>query len=108
MAGLVPAIGVSRLRRPQRIAGRSDGRRRCLHWRALQTCAATAGLCVVATAALTQSYPSQPVRFIVPYAAGGGTDAMARFFSKGLEQRLGQPFVVENRGGSGTTIGANF
>ncbi|MPZ40742.1 MAG: tripartite tricarboxylate transporter substrate binding protein [Rhizobiales bacterium] len=58
--------------------------------------------------AVAQDYPTQPVRFVVPYAAGGGTDAMARFFSKGLEQRLGQPFIVENRPGSGTTIGANF
>ena len=55
-----------------------------------------------------QDYPTQPVRFVVPYAAGGGTDAMARYFSKGLERRFGQPFVVENRPGSGTTIGANF
>ena len=55
-----------------------------------------------------QTYPTQPVRFVVPYAAGGGTDAMARFFSKGLEARFGQPFIVENRPGSGTTIGANF
>jgi len=55
-----------------------------------------------------QDYPAQPVRLVVPYAAGGGTDAMARFFSKGLEPRLGQPFIVENRAGSGTTIGASF
>src|SRR5262245_45689081 len=61
-----------------------------------------------ADASLAQQYPTQPVRLIVPYAAGGGTDAMARFFSKGLEARLGQPFIVENRAGSGTTIGANF
>jgi len=59
-------------------------------------------------AAQAQDYPTQPVRFVVPYAAGGGTDAMARYFSKGLEARLGQPFIVENRAGSGTTIGANF
>ncbi len=59
-------------------------------------------------AAHAQDYPTQPVRFVVPYAAGGGTDAMARFFAKGLEQRLGQPFVVENRAGSGTTLGAGF
>ena len=58
--------------------------------------------------AQAQDYPTQPVRFVVPYAAGGGTDAMARFFSKGLEARFGQPFIVENRPGSGTTIGANF
>jgi tripartite-type tricarboxylate transporter receptor subunit TctC len=63
-------------------------------------------LCGVAQA--QQTYPTQPVRFVVPYAAGGGTDAMARFFSKGLEARFGQPFIVENRPGSGTTIGANF
>jgi tripartite-type tricarboxylate transporter receptor subunit TctC len=57
---------------------------------------------------VAQDYPTQPVKFVVPYAAGGGTDAMARFFSKGLEKRFGQPFIVENRPGSGTTIGANF
>jgi tripartite-type tricarboxylate transporter receptor subunit TctC len=62
----------------------------------------------LAGAATAQTYPTQPVRFVVPYAAGGGTDAMARFFSKGLEPRFGQPFIVENRPGSGTTIGANF
>jgi tripartite-type tricarboxylate transporter receptor subunit TctC len=61
-----------------------------------------------AGAALAQDYPTQPVRVVVPYAAGGGTDAMARFFAKGLEARLGQPFIVENRAGSGTTIGATF
>ena len=65
-------------------------------------------LLALTAAAAAQDYPSQPVRFVVPYAAGGGTDAMARFFSKGLERRFGQPFVVENRPGSGTTIGANF
>jgi tripartite-type tricarboxylate transporter receptor subunit TctC len=62
----------------------------------------------IGVAAHAEDYPTQPVRFVVPYAAGGGTDAMARFFAKGLEQQLGQPFVVENRAGSGTTIGANF
>jgi tripartite-type tricarboxylate transporter receptor subunit TctC len=60
------------------------------------------------TVGRTQDYPTQPVRLVVPYAAGGGTDAMARYFAKGLEQRLGQPFIVENRGGSGTTLGAGY
>jgi tripartite-type tricarboxylate transporter receptor subunit TctC len=69
--------------------------------------AVSAWLALGAVAA-AQSYPTQQVRFVVPYAAGGGTDAMARYFSKGLEQRFGQPFVVENRPGSGTVIGANF
>jgi tripartite-type tricarboxylate transporter receptor subunit TctC len=55
-----------------------------------------------------QDYPSQPVKLVVPFPAGGGTDALGRWFAKGLEARLGQPFVVENRAGSGTTIGAAF
>jgi len=62
----------------------------------------------VAADAHAQDYPTQPVRVVVPYAAGGGTDATARFLSKGLEQRLGQPFIVENRPGSGTTVGATY
>jgi tripartite-type tricarboxylate transporter receptor subunit TctC len=55
--------------------------------------------------AAAQDYPTRPVKIVVPYAAGGGTDALTRFVAKGMEQRLGQPFIVENRGGSGTTIG---
>jgi len=52
-----------------------------------------------------QGYPNRPVKIVVPYAPGGGTDAIARLLAKGLEQRLSQPFIVENRGGSGTTLG---
>jgi len=52
-----------------------------------------------------QDYPNRPVKIVVPYAAGGGTDALTRFIARGLEARLGQPFIIENRGGSGTTIG---
>jgi tripartite-type tricarboxylate transporter receptor subunit TctC len=70
------------------------------------TIAAAATLAVIGAQA--QDYPTQPVRFVVPYAAGGGTDAMARILAKGLETRLGQPFLVENRAGSGTTLGAGF
>ena len=53
-----------------------------------------------------QDYPIHPVKIVVPFGAGGGTDALARFLSHGLEQRLGQPFIIENRGGAGTTLGA--
>ena len=49
--------------------------------------AAIASLALTGAAA-TQDYPTQPVRFVVPYAAGGGTDAMARILAKGLETRL--------------------
>ena len=58
--------------------------------------------------ARSQDYPSQPVKLVVPFPAGGGTDALARWFAKGLETKFGQPFVVENRAGSGTTLGAGF
>jgi tripartite-type tricarboxylate transporter receptor subunit TctC len=62
-------------------------------------------LCGVAPA---QDYPAQPVRLIVPYAAGGGVDAMARFLAKGLEKKLGQTIIIENRGGSATTTAATY
>ncbi len=67
---------------------------------------AAAVLVVAAGAASAQPYPTRPVKIVVPYAAGGGTDALARYIGKGLEQRLGQPFIIENRGGSGSTLGA--
>jgi tripartite-type tricarboxylate transporter receptor subunit TctC len=64
-------------------------------------------LCVgIAGSAFAQDYPIRPVKVVVPFPAGGGTDALTRFVAKGMEQRLGQPFIVENRGGAGTTLGA--
>ena len=61
-------------------------------------------LCVNGAAA--QNYPTRPVTIIVPYAAGGGTDLLARMVAQKLEQRLGKSFVVENRPGGGTVIAA--
>jgi tripartite-type tricarboxylate transporter receptor subunit TctC len=60
-------------------------------------------VCVTATAQTV--YPARPVRFIVPSAAGGGTDIIARAISLKLAESLGQPFVVENRPGAGQMIG---
>jgi tripartite-type tricarboxylate transporter receptor subunit TctC len=53
-------------------------------------------------------YPVRPVSFIVPYVAGGATDLMARLLGARLEQRLGKPFVVENRPGAGTVLAASY
>ena len=47
---------------------------------------------------LAQSYPTKPVRMIVPFPPGGGTDAFARPLSKALSNSMGQPFVIDNRG----------
>jgi tripartite-type tricarboxylate transporter receptor subunit TctC len=54
--------------------------------------------------AFADSYPSRPIRLIVPYAAGGGTDAVARLVGNGVGQRLGQVLVVENNGSAGGNI----
>jgi tripartite-type tricarboxylate transporter receptor subunit TctC len=59
-------------------------------------------LCVTAQA---QQYPSKPVRLIIPYPPGGGNDTLGRLFGAKLGERMGQPFVVENRPGAGTMIG---
>jgi len=65
-------------------------------------------LCLVSAAASAQDYPNKPVRIVVPYAAGGGTDALARYLAHGLERQFRQPFVIENRPGQGTAIGAAY
>ena len=54
-----------------------------------------------------QEYPARPIRLIVPFAAGGGSDSIARIMSQRLGQIIGQPIVVENRPGAGATIGAD-
>jgi len=63
--------------------------------------------CVVASAA-AQDYPNRPVRMVVPYAAGGGVDIVARAVSQELAKGIGQPVIVENRTGAGSNIGSDF
>ena len=53
-----------------------------------------------------QTYPAKPVRWIVPYPPGGGSDFLARTVGAQMEKQLGQPFVIENRPGAATMIGA--
>src|SRR5437660_648696 len=75
-------------------------RRRFLH-----LAAGAAALPVVSRIARAQTYPTRPVRVIVPYAAGGATDIIARVIGQWLSERLGQQFLIENRPGAGTNLG---
>lgn len=69
------------------------------------TLAAAAALLAPALSARADSYPSKSVRLIVPYPPGGGTDTVARAVFERVSTLLGQPVVVENKAGAGTTIG---
>ena len=63
-------------------------------------------LSIVAGSALAQSFPSKPIRVVVPFPAGGTTDIVARLIGQRMSETLGQPVLVENKGGAGGTIGA--
>jgi tripartite-type tricarboxylate transporter receptor subunit TctC len=68
---------------------------------------AMAGL-LLSAAASAQSWPARPVTFIVPFPAGGGTDAFARPLAAQLSKQLGKHIIIDNRGGAGGTLGAGI
>ncbi len=73
--------------------------------RLVQATLVAASAIAVSAPAYSQQYPTKPVRVIVPFAPGGGSDITARVFSHSLSEQFGQQFVVENRGGAGGLIG---
>jgi tripartite-type tricarboxylate transporter receptor subunit TctC len=62
----------------------------------------------VSTPALAQTWPSKPIRLVIPYAAGGPTDVIGRKLGVLMSERLGQPVIIDNKAGAGGTIGVDF
>jgi tripartite-type tricarboxylate transporter receptor subunit TctC len=71
----------------------------------LHLAAGAAAVSTLPRIAFAQAYPARPVRIIVPVTPGGALDILARLIGQWLQERLGQPFVIENRPGAGTNIG---
>ena len=64
-------------------------------------------ICAAPLAVIAQEWPNKPITFVVPFPAGGGTDAFARPLAAQLTEQLGKQFVIDNRGGAGGTVGAS-
>jgi tripartite-type tricarboxylate transporter receptor subunit TctC len=74
----------------------------------IQSGLALAAASAAGIALAQQKYPTKPIKFVVPFAAGGGGDVVARMLAQRLQERIGNPIVVENRTGAGGNIGSDF
>jgi tripartite-type tricarboxylate transporter receptor subunit TctC len=71
-------------------------------------CALWLAASLICPPAQADEYPSRPIRLIVPYAPGGGADSVARIVAKRVGETIGQPIVIENRGGAGSILGTEM
>src|SRR5256885_8851314 len=69
---------------------------------------AIATLALAAGVATAADYPTRPVHWVVPYPPGGTTDVLARLTAQWLSDKLGQPFIIENKPGGGNNIGVDY
>ncbi|WP_295143549.1 tripartite tricarboxylate transporter substrate binding protein [uncultured Reyranella sp.] len=65
-------------------------------------------LAAVAVPVCAQDFPSRPLKLVVPYAPGGGADSVARIVAKRVSENIGQPIVIENKGGAGSIVGTDL
>ena len=65
-------------------------------------------ICAAPLAVIAQEWPNKPITFVVPFPAGGGTDAFARPLANQLTKQLGKQIIIDNRGGAGGTVGASI
>jgi tripartite-type tricarboxylate transporter receptor subunit TctC len=72
-----------------------------------RTVLGAAGAALIGAPARSDSYPSKPLKLIVPYPPGGGTDGLGRITAERLQEKLGQPIVVQNIGGASSTVGSD-
>jgi tripartite-type tricarboxylate transporter receptor subunit TctC len=76
-------------------------------WKRAAVVLALAAQCLIGTAR-AQEYPSRPIRLVVPYAPGGGADSVARIVARRVSENVGQPIVIDNRGGAGSILGTDI
>ena len=77
----------------------------CSSWRGRS--AAVCAMAAMAVGTALAAFPDRPLRLVVPFAPGGGTDAIARALGTGMSQALGQPVIIDNKPGAGTIIGSD-